>query len=118
MTTRNKCDECGSTKLERMYYVWRRCDQDGPESFDLDGAEPSDMGFGDWFCPDCDAAGRDAHNVCGVEYETDVTVTGTPVSYTALHDGLSDMIESGRLTESDIPDDYRWLVESLTNLSN
>jgi hypothetical protein len=36
--------------------------------------------------------------------------------YRKLHDGLSDMIESGRLTEADCPDDYRWLVESLARL--
>ena len=33
--------------------------------------------------------------------------------YERLHDGLSDMIEGGRLTEADIPDDYQWLVETL-----
>jgi hypothetical protein len=33
--------------------------------------------------------------------------------YRALHDGLSDMIESGRLSESNIPDDYQWLVDML-----
>jgi maltose-binding protein MalE len=33
--------------------------------------------------------------------------------YRKLHDGLSDMIESGRLKESDIPDDYLWLVQIL-----
>lgn len=33
--------------------------------------------------------------------------------YRRLHDGLSDMIEGGRLTEADIPDDYHWLVEML-----
>lgn len=37
--------------------------------------------------------------------------------YTDLHDGLSDMIEDGRLRESDIPDDYRWLVDKLVKLS-
>jgi predicted protein tyrosine phosphatase len=37
-------------------------------------------------------------------------------AYHALHDGLSDMIESGRLTQQDIPDDYEWLVESLANM--
>ena len=34
-----------------------------------------------------------------------------------LHDGLSDMIEGGRLTEAAIPDDYRWLVDSLAALT-
>jgi hypothetical protein len=33
--------------------------------------------------------------------------------YQRLHDGLSDMVESGRLTEADIPDDYDWLVNSM-----
>jgi hypothetical protein len=33
--------------------------------------------------------------------------------YARLHDGLSDMIEVGRLQENDIPDDYEWLVKSL-----
>jgi hypothetical protein len=33
--------------------------------------------------------------------------------YRQLHDGLSDMIEEGRLTEAAIPDDYRWLVAML-----
>lgn len=37
--------------------------------------------------------------------------------YQALHDGLSDMIEQGRLREEDIPEDYRWLVESLETLA-
>lgn len=38
-------------------------------------------------------------------------------AYKRLHDGLSDMIESGRLTEADIPDDYQWLVSSLVELA-
>ena len=37
----------------------------------------------------------------------------TVKQYEKLHDGLSDMVESGRLTEADIPDDYQWLVETL-----
>ena len=37
--------------------------------------------------------------------------------YRKLHDGLSDMVEGGRLTEEHIPDDYRWLVESLAKLA-
>lgn len=35
-----------------------------------------------------------------------------------LHDGLSDMIEGGRLTEADIPEDYDWLVKSLIAVAN
>ncbi|MGC3873288.1 hypothetical protein ACPF7Z_08465 [Halomonas sp. GXIMD04776] len=39
--------------------------------------------------------------------------------YQRLHDGLSDMVESGRLTQADIPDDYDWLVnEMLVPLAN
>ena len=38
-------------------------------------------------------------------------------AYRALHIGLSDMIEDGRLTEVDIPDDYQWLVEVLAALA-
>lgn len=37
--------------------------------------------------------------------------------YLALHDGLSDMIETGRLTEPDITDDYEWLTDKLTELA-
>ena len=39
--------------------------------------------------------------------------------YQRLHDRLSDMVESGRLTQADIPDDYEWLVnEMLVPLAN
>ena len=38
-------------------------------------------------------------------------------AYGKLHDGLSDMVESGRLSETEIPDDYQWLVDSLTKLA-
>jgi hypothetical protein len=38
-------------------------------------------------------------------------------AYGVLHDRVSDMIESGRLTERTIPDDYHWLVETLAELS-
>lgn len=37
--------------------------------------------------------------------------------YRKLHDGLSNMIESGRLTEAKIPDDYLWLVDSLAKIA-
>lgn len=37
--------------------------------------------------------------------------------YLELHDGLSDMIEDGRLRREDIPDDYDWLTESLAQLA-
>lgn len=36
--------------------------------------------------------------------------------YRQLSDGLSDMIESGRLTEEEIPEDYEWLVVLLTKI--
>ena len=37
-------------------------------------------------------------------------------AYRKLHDSLSDMIEGGRLDESDIPDDYKALVEALASI--
>lgn len=43
---------------------------------------------------------------------------GVAENYEQLHDGLSNMIESGRLTEMDIPEDYTWLVESLAHLAS
>lgn len=43
---------------------------------------------------------------------------GVAENYEQLHDGLSNMIESGRLTESDIPEDYVWLVGSLAHLAS
>lgn len=45
-------------------------------------------------------------------------VTENIAAYLAIHDGLSDMIESGRLIEASIPDDYQWLVEALAALAN
>ena len=39
-------------------------------------------------------------------------------AYGKLHDGLSDMIEGGRLTEADIPDDYKWLIFMLKGECN
>ena len=35
-------------------------------------------------------------------------------AYGALHDGLSDMVEGGRLRQEDIPDDFKWLVKMLS----
>ena len=37
--------------------------------------------------------------------------------YRKLADGLSDMIESGRLQRSDIPDDYQWLADQLCKIA-
>jgi hypothetical protein len=44
------------------------------------------------------------------------TDTQLLAGYKRLHDGLSDMIEGGRLREEHIPDDYKWLVETLAQL--
>ncbi len=38
-------------------------------------------------------------------------------TYRALADGLSDMVEAGRLNEVDIPDDYEWLVAMLAKIA-
>lgn len=37
-------------------------------------------------------------------------------AYQQLVDGLRDMIEGGRLSAADIPDDYEWLVRTMANL--
>jgi predicted protein tyrosine phosphatase len=37
--------------------------------------------------------------------------------YRQLHDGLSEMVENGRITENDIPDDYQWLVSLLIEIA-
>lgn len=39
-------------------------------------------------------------------------------AYLNIHDGLSDMIEGGRLREEHIPDDYRWLVGELAYVAS
>ncbi len=42
---------------------------------------------------------------------------GVAETYQGLHDGMSEIIEGGRLDETDLPDDYVWLVESLAYLA-
>ena len=37
--------------------------------------------------------------------------------YRGLADGLSDMVEGGRLTEASVPDDYSWLVTTLARIA-
>jgi hypothetical protein len=37
--------------------------------------------------------------------------------YARFHDKLSEMIENGRLKEADIPDDYKWLANTLAALA-
>jgi hypothetical protein len=55
-----------------------------------------------------DIMGRDGKRIGELEQRLE--------SYVKLHAGLSDMIESERLTFAHIPDDYRWLVQSLSEL--
>jgi len=79
-------------------------------------------------CPACEGTGWRidfaairAHALDGSDdaIEARIVALRTELSaYHALHDGLSDMIESGRLTIDDIPDDYNWLVESLANMTD
>jgi len=54
MTVRKKCDRCGAKGLQRQFYIWRREDLDDPEAFDMNGAEPTDMGS-DYWCDHCEA---------------------------------------------------------------
>jgi hypothetical protein len=37
--------------------------------------------------------------------------------YRKLHDGLSDMVESGRLEESDIPEDWQWFLDTMIKIA-
>lgn len=37
--------------------------------------------------------------------------------YRRLADGLSDMVESGRLSADNIPDDYLWLADHLAKIA-
>ena len=39
------------------------------------------------------------------------------VVYRRLADGLSDMVEDGRLDEAAIPDDYEWIVDTLAQIA-
>ena len=60
--------------------------------------------------PDTD----DGDEQCFVDLRATVKALRRKLSgYRALHDGLSDMIEGGRLTEGMIPDDYQWLGRAL-----
>ena len=44
-------------------------------------------------------------------------VIKTLQAYARLHDGLSEMVEGGRLTENELPNDYDWLADSLADLA-
>jgi hypothetical protein len=37
--------------------------------------------------------------------------------YRKLHDGLSDMVENGRLEESDIPEDWQWFLDTMIKIA-
>ena len=56
-------------------------------------------------CPECSTEVHDEdEKFCGNDCEIDHLRS----AYQTLHDGLSDMIEGGRLTPAVIPDDYQW----------
>lgn len=78
-----------------------------------DNGEPCDPGFNSRLEANI-AAWRDKH----FHEDDPVKTSGYATTYAQLHDGLSDMVESGRLTEAEIPEDYHWLVESLVHLGN
>lgn len=73
---------------------------------------------GDW--ADWDDMAGDVDGTCIIEHP-DVMAPRLPAStveaYRRLADGLSDMVEEGRLNEGDIPDDYQWLVEQLAMIA-
>lgn len=37
-------------------------------------------------------------------------------AYRKLYDGLSDMVESRRVTREDIPEDYEWLIRAMLDV--
>lgn len=53
----------------------------------------------------------------GVEPIAETVTLATMTAYRRLADGLSDMVEGGRLTEADCPDDYQWMAEQLATLA-
>lgn len=48
--------------------------------------------------------------------KTTIPFAAFPV-YRAIVDGLSEMIEEGRLSEADCPDDFKWLCDRLEELT-
>ncbi len=119
-----RCDNCDWTGKER----------DLNDSIDLGermlaGGGVAMVPAGD--CPECQCFAyfeRDAaiHKLVGAFIDHVYPVTATQAtdtarelaSYRRLHDGLSDMIEGGRLTQADIPDDYDWLLLSLLDVNS
>lgn len=73
-----------------------------------------------WAARSCDASLFDAE-LDGFSVEEEAQAHALPLAtmqlYRRLADGLSDMVEEGRLCEGDIPDDYRWLVELLGEIA-
>ena len=56
---------------------------------------------------------REMQMFCGQAYEMMPTLLEVVKDYSRLHDMVSDAIEGGRLTEADIPDDYKAIVGQL-----
>ncbi len=101
----------------------------------VDAARDGDM-FADLFwAPDQDAAEKIAFDMLCKAWDFDPAdypdgwedLTGdldggevcldATLLYCQLADGLSDMIEEGRLTERAIPADYRWIVALLAKIA-
>jgi hypothetical protein len=61
--------------------------------------------------------GREKLHDLGNDPDDSITTANRMTVYEQLHDGLSDMIEGGRLLRESIPDDYQWLVEKLAMAS-
>ncbi len=59
---------------------------------------------------------RADHNRAVVDETLAEVWSGVATTYAALHEGLANMIDSGRLIEADIPDDFAWFVDSLNYL--
>jgi len=105
-----------------------------PQRYTITAARDGDLYQGETLATDQAAAEAQAFALICEEFRLDVEdyenldelagdLDGLDVAPDARHlyrdlaDGLSDMIEGGRLTESDIPDDYAWLVELLAKIA-
>lgn len=59
-----------------------------------------------------------AEEVCGGLHDLVGAKAALLPCYRRLHDGLSNMVEGGRLDEGQIPDDFRWLKAALARLAS
>jgi hypothetical protein len=84
-----------------------------PTMGELDCAKGWHQNEGDDVCVHC---GLNLNSGSRLE-DSDATDAEILAEYRALHDGLSEMVEAGRLNVAEIPDDYDWLINQLVKLA-